>query len=240
MNFKNQKIIIVGGTSGVGLATAKSLVEANAEVVVTGRDEHKLENALTELGERASGGVFDATDAAQATAFFEKTGAFNHLILSASGAAGGGNFRELDLSELRRGFDAKFWAHATTAQAGLATLDKHGSIVFVTAISARTSQPGTAGLAAINGALESMIGALASELRPIRVNAVSPGVVDTPWWNKVSAQQKQALFEQLAAQVPVGRVGQPEDIAAAIVMLLSNGFMTGTILEVDGGWRLKN
>jgi NAD(P)-dependent dehydrogenase (short-subunit alcohol dehydrogenase family) len=101
-------------------------------------------------------------------------------------------------------------------------------------------QPGTAGLAAINAAIEALVPVLASELRPLRVNAVVPGVVDTPWWSRISEDAKKRLFEDLARKVPVGRVGTAEDLAAAIMFVSSNTFVTGSIIDCDGGWKLRN
>lgn len=95
-------------------------------------------------------------------------------------------------------------------------------------------------LAAINAALEAMVPILASELRPTRVNAVVPGVVDPPWWSRVPEAARKDLFEQLASQVAVGRVGKPEDLASAIMLLTANTFITGTALDCDGGWKLRN
>nr|MBA2681638.1 SDR family oxidoreductase [Ktedonobacteraceae bacterium] len=112
------------------------------------------------------------------------------------------------------------------------------SLTFITAGSSRSAKPDTAGLAAINGALDAMIPSLALELRPLRVNAVSPGVIATPWWDRVSAEFRTNYFAQTAATLPVERIGEPEDVAQAIVFLIQNGFMTGTIIDCDGGARL--
>jgi NAD(P)-dependent dehydrogenase (short-subunit alcohol dehydrogenase family) len=183
MNPAAQRAIVMGGSSGVGLATAKALCENGLEVVVTGRDEAKLEAARQTLGPQGRAERVDAISEEEVRAFFERTGPFDHLVLSVSGAKGAGPFADLDLRELRAGFDAKFWAQVGTAQAALKTLRSGGSITFVTAISARMANPGTAGLAAINGALEAMVRPLAKEPKPTRVNAVSPGVIDTPWWD---------------------------------------------------------
>ncbi|MEU2714663.1 SDR family oxidoreductase [Streptomyces sp. NPDC007205] len=120
-------------------------------------------------------------------------------------------------------------------QAALPALRRDGSVTLVTAASARAALPGTAGLAAINGALEAMVPPLAVELAPLRVNAVSPGVVDTPWWDGVPAGQRRALFDGFAAITPVGRIGRPGDIARAIHLLAANDFMTGVVLEATGG-----
>jgi NAD(P)-dependent dehydrogenase (short-subunit alcohol dehydrogenase family) len=146
----------------------------------------------------------------------------------------------LTLEDLRKGFDGKFWPQVTCAKAALGSISKEGSITFVGAISSRALKPGTSGLAAINAALEAMVPILASELRPTRVNAVVPGVVDTPWWSRVPDAARKELFEQLASQVAVGRVGRPEDLASAIMLLTTNTFITGTVLDCDGGWKLRN
>lgn len=231
------KYIIIGGTSGIGLATASLAVKAGHQVIVAGRDEKKFEAARLAGATPAS---LDATDMAAARQFFAQAGFVDHLILCASGSAGSGAFRDLDLAELRRGFDGKFWPQVICAQSVLPYMVSGGSITFISAISSRAIQPGTSGLAAINASLEALIPVLASELRPIRVNAVVPGVVDTPWWSRVPEPARKELFNQLASQVAAGRVGQPEDIAKAIIFLTTNTFITGTILDVDGGWKLKN
>lgn len=230
------KYIIIGGTSGIGLATAKSAVDAGHSVLAAGRDAAKFADAES-VG--ASTAQLDAGDPVAAAQFFKEHGEFDHLVLCVSGASGAGNFRELDLDDLRKGFEGKFWPQVSCAKAALATLKPGGSITFVGAISSRAMKPGTAGLAAINAALEAMVPVLASELRPTRVNAVVPGVVDTPWWSRVPAAAKAELFEKLAGEVAVGRIGQPEDLASAIMFATTNTFVTGTIIDCDGGWKLK-
>lgn len=236
-----QRVIVLGGSSGVGLATARALLDAGVRVVIGGRDVSRLTAAqarLATVSVSVTAEVVDATDRDALTAFYRRVGAFDHLVLTLSGAAGAGPFRALNLNDVRRGFDAKFWAQVSAAQSALDTLRVDGSITFVTAISARMANPGTAGLAAINGALEAMIRPLAAELRPLRVNAVSPGVIDTPWWDVLPAEEKTAAFARYAAAAAVGRVGCPEDVAASILLLVTNGFVTGTVLEIDGGLRL--
>lgn len=231
------KFIIVGGTSGIGLATARMAVEAGHTTVAAGRNAEKFA-AVQAIG--AIPVQVDAGDPEACRRLFTAEGAFDHLVLCPSGSAGAGAFRDLALDDLRRGFEGKFWPQIICAQAALATLRPGGSITFVGAISSRAQKPGTAGLAAINAALEAMVPILASELRPTRVNAVVPGVVDTPWWSRVPKVARKELFEKMAAEVAVGRVGTPEDLASAILFLAANTFVTGTLLDCDGGWKLKN
>lgn len=239
MSTTRQHILVMGGSSGIGHATAKYLASTGADLWIAGRNKQKLDAAIAEIGHGCTGRAVDATDRGQIDALLTEIGALDHLILTLSGGDGAGPFASLDLEKLRQGFDAKFWPHVMTAQAVLPYLRSTGSITFVTAASAGGHLPGTAGLAAINGALNAIIPVLAVELKPVRVNAVSPGVIDTAWWDKWPADQKAALFADLAASSPVGRVGRAEDVAGAIGFLVGNGFVTGQVLQCDGGIQLR-
>jgi NAD(P)-dependent dehydrogenase (short-subunit alcohol dehydrogenase family) len=238
MSFANQRVVVLGASSGVGLAVAQLVASYGAEVIITGRDQQKLQSAMAQIGGRARAEVADGADARRMKDLFSRIERFDHLVVSLSGAKGGGIFRELALDELREGFEAKFWAHITSAQAALPFLRPDGSITFISAISARMANPGTSGLAAINAAIEAMVPVLAVELKPLRVNAVSPGVIDTPWWGRVPEDQRRTLFERAAAHAPAGRVGEPQDVAKAVAFLIDDTFMTGATLECDGGLRL--
>ncbi|WP_229013153.1 SDR family oxidoreductase [Paraburkholderia gardini] len=240
MDWQDQKVVVLGGSSGMGLATVARLKEAGAHVVAVGRDRVKLDKVLAGLqgSGRVTGEALDCTDRAALDRFFDRLGRIDHLVLTLSGGEGAGQFNALDLASLRRGFEAKFWPQIEAAQAGLPALRRDGSLTFLTAMSARIANPGTAGLGAINGALESMIGTLARELSPLRVNAVSPGVVDTAWWDRFPTDVKEDLFRQQAETLPVRRVGHAEDIAHALQFLMENTFMTGAVIECDGGLRL--
>ncbi|MEU1425984.1 SDR family oxidoreductase [Nocardia sp. NPDC005746] len=235
-----QRVVIMGGSSGIGEATAAVFAAAGAEVVITGRDRAKLDAAVARIGGDTTGHAVDAADQAEVDAFFAGLGTLDHLVISVSGSAGSGPFAELGLDQLAAGFDGKFWPQVRILKAALPHLDSHGSVTLVTAASARSAFPGTAGLAAINGALNAMVAPLAVELAPLRINAVAPGVIDTPWWERVPEAQRTALFDGLVATTPVGRVGRPEDVAAAIHLLAVNGFTTGVVLDVNGGTSLAS
>lgn len=237
MRLSGQTVVVMGGTSGIGLATARAAVAAGARVTVAGRDRDKLQSAIFGIGGDVRGERVDASDRGALEDFFARVGSVDHLVIAASGGVGAGPFGTLPRDDLARGFDAKFWVQWQCAQAALPRLSPNGSMTFVIANSARTGNPGTSGLAAINGALAAMVLPLAHELGPIRVNAVSPGVIDTPWWDKHPEELKRRIFGQVAASTPLRRVGSQEEVADAIVFLAGNSYVTGVILDVDGGMR---
>ena len=232
-----EAVVIFGGSSGIGEATAKRLLADGLRVVIVGRDPGRLDAARNRLGGGVETASVDATDRAAVAELFARVGSFEHLILSISGGRGAGPFKNLSLDDLRSGMEKKFFAQMTVAQCALAVMHE-GSIAFVSAGSARVAMPGTAGLAAINGAIEAAVRTLAKELAPTRVNAVSPGVIDTPWWAAIPKEFKESTFKQTAERLPVHRVGRAEDAAQAIAYLVHNSFVTGTVLEVDGGGHL--
>ena len=237
MKLTDQTLVVIGGTSGIGLATAHAAVEAGARVTIAGRDPDKLALAVAGLGDAARGESIDAADRDALDAFFARTGRIHHLVIAASGGVGSGPFATLARGDLTRGFDGKFWVQWQCAQAALPYMSEQASITFVIANSARMANPGTSGLAAINGALAAMVLPLAHELGPVRVNAVSPGVIDTPWWDRHPDALKQGIFGQIIASVPVRRIGRADEVADAILFLAGNGYVTGVILDVDGGMR---
>jgi NAD(P)-dependent dehydrogenase (short-subunit alcohol dehydrogenase family) len=235
--FESKKVIIAGGSTGIGLATAVMLTKEKANVIVTGRSAAKLAVA-TKSNPGIQTATMDSNNRKELDAFFSAQGGVDHLVIALSGAKGAGMFADLSLKDLREGFEGKFWPQLNTLQAALPYINKGGSITLITAISAISQAPGVSGLAAINGALELMIPSIAKEIQPLRINAVSPGVVNTGWWDFLLADAKADTFETYAAQTPVGRVGEPDDVADTILFLMRNGNITGTVIRCDGGLAL--
>ena len=232
-----QHTVIIGGSSGIGLATARQLLASGARVTVAGRSEARLAEVRRTIGPDAQVLRMDAAAADALPGHFALIGTFDHLVLALGSGRGMGPFASVSLDEVRRGFEEKVYAHFAAAQAALPFLNPTGSITFVSAVSAHAAVPGTAGIGAANAAVAALVPILAVELKPLRVNGVAPGVIDTPWWAAMPERQKQSIFQEWAAKTPVGRVGTSEDVAGAIAFLIGNNFMTGHTLICDGGIR---
>lgn len=223
------RVVVMGGTSGIGLATAERLTADGAEVTVIGRDPGKI--AAIE-GRVKHVEQLDATNHPQVATFFDRLGEIDHLVLAFStGADALGPVREVSIDALRTAFEGKLFGYLYAIQSAQVT----GSVTLISAASARAALPGTVGLAAVNGAVERIVPPLAAELAPVRVNAVSPGVIDTPWWSFLDQETKRTQFESMAAGQPIGRIGTAEDIADAIAYLVRASFVTGVVLPVNGG-----
>ncbi len=236
MRLDGERVLVIGGTSGIGLATARAAAAAGARVAIAGRDPAKLERALAELPAGVEGFRVDATDRPALDRLAAELGFLDHLVTSFAAGGGAGSFAGLDLRALRRTVEGKAWAVLEALQALLPVLRRDGSITLVTAATARAALPGTVGIAFNNGALDAIVAPLAVELAPIRVNAVAPGVIETPIF-AAWPEAERARFFARARATPLGRPGRPEEVARAIVMLLATPYVTGVRLEVDGGLR---
>jgi NAD(P)-dependent dehydrogenase (short-subunit alcohol dehydrogenase family) len=224
------RTVIMGGTSGIGLATAEHLAGNGMDVIITGRDPAKLA-ALN--GTFSASEQLDGTDRDAVAAFLERLGSFEHLVLAFSpGAVGLGPLREISLDDFEAAFTGKLFAYIHAIRHAQVT----ESITMISAASARAAIPGSAALAGVNGAIERIVSPLAAELAPVRVNAVSPGIVDTPWWSFLPEEQRLAQFEAAASGVPAGRIGTGADVAEGIGYLIHASLVTGTILPIDGGF----
>lgn len=238
---KMEHVMIVGGSSGMGLALADDLLKNGSEVTIVGRSEARLSEARNRLGNerRLRTEATDITQEEQVAQLFERCGPFDHIVTTAADIEGAYQLLpSLEIAAARKVVDSKFIGPLLLAKYGAPQLSAAGSITFTSGIAAYRPAPRGSVVAAINGALASLAYALAIELGPIRVNVVSPGWVDSPIWKFVAGDAKAATLEAMAERLPVGRVGQPIDIADAIRFLMHNSFVTGTVLHVDGGQRL--
>lgn len=238
--MNGQRAWVFGGTSGIGLAAAKLLAESGAQVAVAGSGTESVTAAREVLPSAVQAHVAPAGDEVALTAAFTSFGPFDHLVVCVGGGAAIGPYRNLTEGQLRDGFDNKYWHYQRITRAGLPSIRGAGSITWVTGAAGRRAVRGMSGLAATNGALHAMVGPLALELAPIRVNAVSPGFIDTPYWRKAMPEAARVkLYADMAAAVPVQRVGTPQDVASVIALVAGNGFLTGAILDCDGGRRIS-
>ncbi len=233
-----ETIVVIGATAGVGLATAQLLAAERYAVVISGRSQATVDQALAQIPQSCRGLPLNFTEPASVDRFFEQVGAHDHLALVGSGQAAWGNFRDLTLSDLKIAFEQKFDGFFLCAQAALSHLRADGSITFVIGGASRSAIPGTTGVAAVNGAIQAMAMTMAKELAPLRVNLLSPGLVETPVYDWMTTEQKADFFQKMGGNLPVGRVGQPGEIAQAIAFLVKNNYTTGAILDIDGGGRL--
>ncbi|MDQ1130417.1 SDR family oxidoreductase [Microbacterium sp. SORGH_AS_0888] len=229
--------LVIGGSSGIGLATAVRLAALGDIVHIAGRRAEILESA-TQTHPELQPHVLDAAEARAVEELCVELGEIDRLVITLSGNKGAGPLADLDLDVLRSAFEEKLWPTVTALKAALPCLGPSSSITLVGAVTARTGMPGTAGIGALNAAIEGLVAPLAAELAPIRVNAVSPGYVETPWWSMVPESDRAGLFAQIAAGLPTGRIASADDIAQVLVLLATNPNITGSVIESDGGAHL--
>jgi len=235
MSLKDSRIVITGGGSGIGLATARLAAERGATVVLMGRRESKLQGAVESIGSSASYRVLDVTDADAVGRVFSALGRIDHLVTCAAGITIG-PFAELPENAFREFFEVKFWGQYRAIRAALPQLSPDGSIVLLSGYLFRKPCIGFSPFAAVNGAIEALVKVLAIELAPVRINALAPGQIDT-LAELIGEEANRARIEAAAAKLPLRRIGMPEEIAHAALFLAENRFATGTTLDVDGGER---
>jgi len=233
-----KKVIITGGSSGIGLATAKRLSSEGAEILIIGRSESKLDKAQNEIGKNCKTHQLDVTNEKTISEFFNSSDNFDHLITPAADAAMGA-FLELDSQTAMSLVESKLWGQYYCAKYAAPKLNDGGSITFFSGIAGRKPMAGASTYALIAGAMESLTRTLALELAPIRVNCITPGVIDTPIWSELLPEDiKATQLENIASMLPVKRIGNVDDVAKAAFYTVDNSFVTGSIIDVDGGHRV--
>jgi NAD(P)-dependent dehydrogenase (short-subunit alcohol dehydrogenase family) len=234
MELTNKRIIIIGGTQGIGLATARLAMDKQASVLIAGRKIEKAAKAKTLLGDVQTA-ILDAADEEQVKKFFTETSSFDHLVITAAGAAAG-SLREISIDKAKDFFNSKLWLQTQVVKYALEKISQQGSIVLFSGIVSRKAMPGQLPFTGVAGAIESIGRMLAKELAPIRVNVVTPGVINTPAWNEILPENDiRQYFQDLAGRLPIPRIGRAEDVAKGVIFLLENTYCTGTVLDIDGG-----
>lgn len=231
-----QRIAILGGNSGLGLAIAKNLHSEGHRIVIAARDEGRLKAAANEIP-GCETRTFDIVEESSVRALFEGLGSIDHLVVTAAEVPGG-RILETPAKDVRSAMNTRFWGAYLATHFGAQYLTPNGSITLFSGLSATKPFVGESLGAASCGAIEGFIRTLAVEIAPIRVNAIAPGVIDTPLLDTYFGAEKENVLNQLATTLPVGRSGRPEDVASAVRFLIMHTFITGNLLQVDGGHRL--
>jgi NAD(P)-dependent dehydrogenase (short-subunit alcohol dehydrogenase family) len=225
-----KKVVVVGGSSGIGLATAELAKAQGAEVIIASRNADKVKAAAAKLG--AKGIPADVTSDQSVTDLFRACGPVDHVVVSAAQLKTG-PFKTVAMDDVRATMEGKLWGAWRCARA--ADIKPGGSLTLVSGFLSIRPRPNSAIVSASNGALESLARALALELAPIRVNCVSPGIIDTPIRAAMPEAARNDMLAKTAAALPVKRVGVGADVAQQILVFMTNGFMTGSIVYLDGG-----
>lgn len=229
--FEGQRVLIVGGSSGIGRATAGLAASRGAAVTIASRDQAKLDAAAKAIGHGAVGRVLDVTSDEAVDAFFADGAVWDHVVVTAA-ALPAGPVREISVAVAQASMNAKFWGAYRVARA--ATFADGGTLTFVGGLFSQRPAPGRVVQSAINAALEGLTRGLAVEFAPLRVNTVAPGVIDTPVWDGLGAARDKTL-DSIAARLPVRRIGRPEDVALQIAFFMETPFATGMVTYLDGG-----
>ena len=234
-DLSGRHVAVAGGSSGIGLAVARLALDLGARVSLLGRHRPGLERAKLALEAKPAIAAADMGDADAARAAFAELGPIDDLVCTTGGSGDQGDFADGGAEAISAAMGAKLATQAGAVRAALSTLSDRGSIVLTSGAYGRRPSAGASGLVATNLAVEGLARALALELAPRRVNVVSPGLVDTPAHDAMGDEAREAMFEQARRSLPLGRVATPADVAAVYVAVLCCDYMTGSVVDVDGG-----
>lgn len=234
MNVAGRKAIVFGGTSGIGLAAAQQLAALGAEVIAVSRNPEKA----GDVSDRIKLERCDVRDEDALSRLFEQHAPFDILVSAATGGERSfGPFLEMDMGGYQRSFD-KLWGYANVVRHGTQHLTEDGAIVLVSGSPARKAKAGQVALSSVGAAVEALVRAVAPEIAPRRLNVVSPGSIDTPMV-KLEGEERAAFYAQATAENVIPRAGTPDEVAQAILFAIQNDFVTGTTIDVDGGWLIS-
>ena len=241
--LKGKKVVVIGGSGGMGLATAEAAVDAGAEVAIAARNEARLKAAAEALAKRGKGRKaawksLQVEDRGAVAAFLKESAPFDHLVLPGS-TVRPVLYDDLNEQEAADAFNSKFWGPFWAAYDARKHLRKGGSVVFFTGVAAERPVSGYVMGACINGALNSGVRSLALEFAKIgcRANAIAPSLVLTPLLDSVHGHDKDERIKRLGARLPVKRIGTAEECAMGAIYLMCNGYVTGEVITIDGGHR---
>jgi len=237
-SLKDKRVLIVGGGSDIAAALATDLLQEGARVTLAGRNIDKTAAAAKAVGDAVRPIALDLSNEESIRAAADQVGAADGLdhLVSVATERGNGPVASLERRALLAAFDAKVVGPILLAKHFARLIAEEGSLLFFSGLAAWRPSPGLVAMAATNGSVSTLASALAVELAPTRVNAISPGVIDTSNWDAV-VPDKQELFRHVATSAPARRVGDPSDVSAAACALLINPYITGETLHVDGGAR---
>jgi NAD(P)-dependent dehydrogenase (short-subunit alcohol dehydrogenase family) len=233
--LRNKRVVVLGGSSGIGFAVAELAASEGAKVVIASSNPERVQKAIESVGGEVEGHAVDVSDERALEAFFAKLSRFDHLVYTAGDSLDLHDLARTDLEKARGAFELRYWSALAAVKYGSPSIHKGGSIVLTTGIAGQRPRKGWVVAASVCGTIEALTRALAIELAPIRVNAVSPGVVRTNLWQNMSAAEREHMYESVGNSLPVGRVGEPHDIAQAYLFLMHEAFGTGQVVVVDGG-----
>lgn len=240
-SLAGKRVVVIGGTSGIGFAIAQGALAEGASVVVGSSSAANVDRAVARLGAGAAGFPVDVREEASVAAFFERIGAHDHLAYTSGDWApnrGGGPVAQLDLTSAHATFTVRFWGALAAIKHAQGRIAAGGSITLTDGVIAHRPRKGAAISTAMAGAIEHLARALAVELAPLRVNVVCPGYVLTEVWNSIPEDRREAQLARMTERLPLPRVGLPAEIAEAYLYLMRGGYSTGQVLVVDGGMTL--
>jgi NAD(P)-dependent dehydrogenase (short-subunit alcohol dehydrogenase family) len=233
-----KRVIILGGSAGIGLAVAQAAAAEGAVVVIGSSNHQRVDEALKTLPATATGNAVDLSDEEAIKNFFATVGAFDHLVYTAGENLRLSNITETDVTFARNYFTIRYWGAFLSIKYGVASLREGGAITLTSGVAAERPGKGWSLGTSICAAMEGFTRAMAVELAPMRVNIVSPGIVKTDLWSAMSTEDREGMYTATANALPVKMVAGPEEIALTYLYLMKQPYTTGQTVVVDGGWVL--